>query len=210
MVTVRIIIEGGAMPNSNTNAQTINNSEKLREAFHTLFSQIIDPEKFNLEIEMGAGEKNAVKIFKKHIENNKSCLLIDLDGLEESKEDKIQYLDIEDLTDFVFFMIQRMESWILSQPSCIEKGMEMYNRKRVNEDFSEYSVFQQDFVKINNPERELNTILSRYYFYKKREITKKCKYGKLKNSYRFIKNMSAEELISSFKDAKLLFEYINN
>lgn len=34
MVTIRIVVEGGVLPNANKGAATIANSERLREAFH--------------------------------------------------------------------------------------------------------------------------------------------------------------------------------
>lgn len=57
MVTIKIVIEGGVMPGNKIEAQTFVNSEKLRESFYKLLIQVVSPEYFNLEIEMGAGEK---------------------------------------------------------------------------------------------------------------------------------------------------------
>jgi len=48
MVEIRIVLEGGILPNLNNSAATVNNSEKLREAFHKLLSNVINPAAFNL------------------------------------------------------------------------------------------------------------------------------------------------------------------
>lgn len=120
MVDIKIVIEGGVLPNDNISAATFNNSEKLREAFHKLLCRVVKPEKFNLIIEIGASYKNAAKSFKKHaLIDNDISLLIDLDGTTPSKDERLNELEINEFRNRVFFMIQEMEAWILSQPEVI-------------------------------------------------------------------------------------------
>lgn len=208
MVVVKIVVEGGIMPNSNVEAQTVANSERLRESFYKLLTQIVEPEYFDLQIEMGAGEKNACKIFKNAVKKNNCSLLIDLDGAKQTRGNRLRDLEIDDYADFVFFMIQQMEAWILSQPTCIEKGMSFFNREKNELHLSDDLIFKQLPYDISNPASKLNTILLRYYSFHKKGIKKKKKYGKLKDSPLFIENLDAKELADTFEDVASLFKYI--
>ncbi|MBG0764934.1 MAG: DUF4276 family protein [Tissierellales bacterium] len=208
MVTVKIVVEGGIMPSSNIEAQTIANSERLRESFYKLLVQVIEPEYFNLQIEMGAGEKNACKIFKRTVNENHCSLLIDLDGGEEIRESRLSDLEINDYSEFVFFMIQQMEAWILSQPVSIDKGMTFFTREKQEKVLSEDPIFSYLPYEISQPASKLNTILSRYYSFQKRGVKKKKKYGKLKDAPLFIENLDAKELAETFEDVANLFRFI--
>ncbi len=208
MVTIKIVVEGGVLPHSNIESQTIMNSEKLRESFYKLITQVVEPKFFNLEIEMGAGEKNASKVFKKSIQKNYCSLLIDLDGSIEKKEERLVELELEEYSDFVFFMIQQMEAWILSQPASIEKGMSFFEREKVEKQLADDPIFRQVPIEIENPADKLNTILSRYYSYEKRNKKRKKKYGKLKDASLFIENIDIQKLMDAFEDVKNLFDYI--
>jgi len=207
MVDVKIVIEGGVLRNANVAAVTINNSEKLRESFHKLFTQIVDPDTFNLQIEMGAGEKNACNIFKKSA-TKKKCLLIDLDGKAEKREKRLIELDIKAYKETVFFMIQTMEAWILSQPKAIIEAMQYHKSKKEANEILEDAIFSKAPESISNPDRMLSTILSRYYFTIKRGIEKKKKYGKLKDAPYFIQYLNAHQLKETFMDVRNLFEYL--
>ncbi len=208
MVTIKIVIEGGVMPGNKIEAQTFVNSEKLRESFYKLLIQVVSPEYFNLEIEMGAGEKNAGKLFKERIQKNHCSLLIDLDGAKDKRMTKIETLELEEYADFVFFMIQKMESWILSQPDSIEKGMSFYKREKRHLLLANDEIFQKHPTEIVHPDDKLNTILSRFYTFKKREKIKKKKYGKLKDAPLFIKNLDANKLRETFEDVENLFGFL--
>ena len=208
MVTVKIVVEGGVMPHSNVEAQTISNSERLRESFYKLLTQMVAPTTFNLEIEMGAGEKNACKIFKKSIKEKKCSLLIDLDGAKEIRIKRLNDLEIQDYSDFVFFMIQQMEAWMLSQPKSIEKGLMYSNPNKIEADISDNDIFKQKPYDISQPALKLKTLLSRYYYYQKRNIKKKKKYGKLKDAPLFIENLDAVELAKTFEDIAKLFCFL--
>ena len=212
MVEIRICLEGGVLPNSNTSAATINNSEKLREAFHKLLSVVIDPVEFNLIVEIGAGYKNAANVFKKYaILDNYTCLLIDLDGSISFKEEKLNELELIDSAQCVFFMVQEMEAWILSQPDVIEKCYnERYIKNRVNLNLLELEpgLFNIHPEQITKPSDKLRIILGRYYSEMKGVIKKKKKYGKLKDAPLLIAHLDLNKLIGTFVDTKLLIEHI--
>ncbi|TKG93793.1 DUF4276 family protein [Puteibacter caeruleilacunae] len=210
MVNIKIVIEGGIMPNSNDLALTVNNSEKLRESFYKLLSQVISPQDFNLEIEMGAGEKNACKIFKNTISKQECTLLIDLDGGNEIRNQRLAYLEVQEYADFVFFMIQQMEAWILSQPTAIEKTMSHLNREKQDQRLNNDPIFQTAPYDIQHADDKLNTILARYYSFIKRGKKKKKKYGKLKDAPLFIANLDVNQLMETFNDVNRLIEHIQS
>ncbi len=96
MVDITIYAEGGVLPSDDIAVQTIDNSEKLRESFHTLLAQIVDEDNFNLNVEIGSGEKQTVKFFKSQLQKQFSALLlIDLDASTVRRTEKLQILGLE-------------------------------------------------------------------------------------------------------------------
>ena len=212
MVEIRIVFEGGILPNLNASAATINNSEKLREAFHKLLSNVVNPDAFNLIVEIGAGYKNAANAFKKYalIDTNTS-LLIDLDGSKSIKQQRLKELEIEGSANCVFFMVQEMEAWILSQPDIIEKCYnERFMRAKAGVSLKELEpdLFTGHPDQIKKPSAKLKVLLSRYYSEMKGRTKKKKKYGKLKDAPFLIEHLDMSRLIETFEDPKLLKEHI--
>jgi len=207
MVEVKIVIEGGVLSHDNLDVLTISNNAVFRESFHKLLTQIVDPYTFNLEIEMGGGEKSAANIFKKAVEQ-KRCLLIDLDGKAETRANRLVYFELENYSDAVFFMVQKMEAWILSQPKAIIAAMQHHQSKKEENEILTDTIFSKEPESIVHPVKQLNTLLSRYYFMKKRGIEKKKKYGKLKDAPYFIQYLNAQLLKDTFIDVCNLFEYL--
>ena len=212
MVEIRIVLEGGILPNLNDSAATVNNSEKLREAFHKLLSNVINPAAFNLIVEIGAGYKNAAKAFSKYaLIDSKTSLLIDLDGSKFFREQKLNELELNESANRVFFMVQEMEAWILSQPEVIEKCYnERYIRTKpgINLKELEPELFAVHPEQISQPSVKLKVLLGRYYSEMKGNIKKKKKYGKLKDAPLFIEHLDMSRLIETFEDPKLLKEHI--
>lgn len=213
MVEIKIVIEGGVLPNENINAATIDNSEKLREAFHKLLSHVVHPDKFNLIVEIGAGYKNAAKSFKKYaLIDTKTSLLIDLDGAKSIREERLKEVEISEFANRVFFMIQEMEAWILSQPEVIEKCYkDKYIRVRpeINIVLKEHELFNCHPEEIVDPTNKLKVLLGRYFSEMKGNVKKKKKYGKLKDAPLLIENLDICKLIETFEDVKLLKNHID-
>lgn len=208
MVSVTIYVEGGVLPNSNVDAATINNSQRLRESFTKLFRKVLAEEHFDLKIEMSAGELNAAKFFKEDIEKgNEAVLLIDVYP-HKTKPEKLKDFDLEKSANFVFFMVREMEAWILSQPLVLEEFASNENLVRVNQKQAiadDKSIKGKDIQKIHQPSDVLETILGR--FFEKRN-GKKQKYGKLKDAPTMLELLNIHELRKTFEDVENLIQHI--
>ena len=62
MVTITVLMEGGAAPGSPADVQTVNNTQALRESLHRLFRENLSME-VSVVVDMLHGYKNVVKHF---------------------------------------------------------------------------------------------------------------------------------------------------
>jgi hypothetical protein len=115
----------------------------------------------------------------------------------------------------VFFMIQEMEAWILSQIDKIEEfgKNEGLIRKRNNEEINNNSLIKNKHPEqINKPSEKLDTILRQYFDVvkirrgKERKIGKR--YSKAKDSPKLIGLLKLPILMQYFDEAKRLVDYI--
>ena len=203
MVTVKVFFEGGADPRSNPNADTFDNTNRLRESFNKLLNSDFDSEKVKIIAEPAFSIKSLVKI--REID---SLLLMDLDALKDKREQRIKDNQLTDIQDFVFFMIQRMESWILSQPEVIE---EVFKKDKAKVDFvkDDNQIQSKHPETILNPEFVLGVIFQRYFSITKNGKTKKLKYGKLKYSPDLIEKLDLQKLRKTFEDMERMILKIN-
>lgn len=203
MVTIKIVIEGAVLTDENTAAETFDNSEKFRECFHMLFSEIFHPGSFNLIIEPGSGYRQAINTFVKEHQKINCILLIDLDGPKNTKQTKLAGLSLTEYASAIFFMVQEMESWILSQPQNIIKTFAetLKYKGKLEEDV----IFRKHPEEISDPTFQLKTVLGRYFTYEKNGIIKKKKYGKLKDGPLLISNLNVADLRLTFEDVERIF-----
>lgn len=202
MVEVSILVEGGVHPNSNANADTFDNSEKLRESFQSLLSKGVQDDRIQIKIDT---KGSYTSIINMPLHSNQLALL-DLDGDQSQRTVRLQEYQLDQRQDFVFFMIQAMESWILSQPDAIEKTFEGYT-KILDGSLAEFQALKDTSPEdISNPSGILNSLLQSYFEYEKAGKIKKLKYGKLKNSHLMIQQLDPEELKYQFED----FHYLLN
>ena len=200
MVNVSIFIEGGVLPNENVSVQTLDNSEKLRESFYSIFSQLLSPNKFNIRIKKGSSNKQTVRFFKKKIiEKKKSLLLIDLDGKKNEKNNRITDFDLTDYSENVFFMVQEMEAWIISQINKIDEHYKnRFIRKHEEIKLSEHEKIRNKHPEeITKPSTVLKEILGKYF---KTKSNIKKKYGKLKDGADLLSILDAGKLKDTFAD----------
>ncbi|MGK7905260.1 MAG: hypothetical protein AB4352_28395 [Hormoscilla sp.] len=118
MIDITIYIEG--VRSDNNAVLTVDNAAIFREKFHKLFSQQLSPVKFNLMIQPLGSITKARKMLE-HIETRgtNAVILIDLDAPREQRDERLKGYNPFDTTK-IFFMIQEMEAWILSQVDKIE------------------------------------------------------------------------------------------
>lgn len=212
MVEVSILLEGGVHPHNNPSADTFDNSEKLRESFHQLLSAGLDnTDKISIEIDTKGSFTSVLKAIKANNGLSSDTLaLLDLDGDESQRDTRIAQYRLEEYRNLVFFMIQTMESWILSQPDAIEKTFVSYD-KIIDSPISE-NILLKGLVpqSIDQPDKVLNSLLQEYFQYEKGGKIKKVKYGKLKNSYLLIEQLDINELRKQFTDVNNLLNKIND
>jgi hypothetical protein len=222
MVEITLWIEGGILPPQNSEsttrdpalAATLDNAANLRESFKKLFRPVIDEEKFRFIPQLGAGKNSTAKLFKLSLDKPHALFLRDLDSNPLQREACIAqiciYLEIADtvLQDKIFFMVQEMEAWILSQPDIIPEAIEKtFSGIKTNVDF------QQAYTKllrgksislVSHPNMILRTLLKQTFVIVKSKKTKKLEYGKLRHSPSLIELLSIEKLIDDFEDVRAL------
>lgn len=216
MVEIHIFLEGIAT-NDSEEVNTVDRSTDFRRAFHQLLSQSIENELITLSIEPATNWKAAAKTYIKHKQKTGKnyCLLIDLDGTIENKPKRLNESLVgmqETLADFpneVFFMIQEMEAWILSQPNVIEIYAENKGFKRkLLKHVREHHFLRVHPIEITKPSDKIKTIF-REYFEESRERKGRIKekaadYHKTKTAPDLIRLLDFQKLTEIFEDAKNL------
>lgn len=166
----------------------------LREGFHKLLEQKL---KGNMpRIKMGNGIKSTNRTFLKNSISKKlsqySFLLIDLDDNESEKENKINDYNLEKHKDYVFFMIQEMESWFLSQPYILDEFYKLEISKKI---------VKKDYKKIENP--------SEYLMDLTKNLERK-KYHKVRHGVELLKRLNANELEKSSSEFRELIKQLDD
>lgn len=87
----------------------------LREGFNKLLVKKLEGKMPT--ISMGDGKKQTIDKFKNSFNSNMLC---DLDAPETKIADDLKENEISDYKDSVFFMIQEMEAWFISQPEILD------------------------------------------------------------------------------------------
>jgi len=62
MVKISIIVEGG-VNDTNVSVATMDNSNTLRESMHRIYSQALGRSDIDVEVHLGAGNRNAARAF---------------------------------------------------------------------------------------------------------------------------------------------------
>lgn len=109
-----LIVEGASTKSNGT----------LRQGFHKLLIQVLEGKM--PEIIMGDGKSQSIQKFKKNKLSDFTYLLVDLDGDDNIKDQDLVSNDLKSHEDVVFYMIQEMEAWFISQPEILD---EFYKEK---------------------------------------------------------------------------------
>ncbi len=206
MVEISLLVEGGLHPNSNDSADTYENSTKLRESLHKLLSAGLDEkDNISLKVEM-RGSYKAVIDFKKQPLSPQTLALIDFDVFQRGDE---SIDSIKEYREFIFFMVQAMESWILSQPEAIEKAFKQY---RVGKEPVAENRYIKDIVPdtILFPDKVLDTLLKENFQQEKKGKLIPLKYKKLGNSHILLEQLDIHRLKEQFIDVNNLLNKIKD
>ncbi len=215
MVSITIYIEGGNVQyGDSATIQTIDNSPIFRENFHRLFSQKFKETDFNLIVQPIGSVSQAKKYLGHIAEDENKVIFIDLDAPKSEREKRLQsYAPLD--TSRLFFMIQEMESWILSQPNILDihAQNEGFIRKRYEESIGGDTLIKNFHPeKIPRPSNKLSTIFRKYFAIEKMrrgKVKSKPKtYSKTKDGPKLIGLLELSLLTETFDEAANLVEYI--
>ena len=217
MVNLNIIVEGGTL-DPNVSDDTFNNVEALRESLNKLFSRLLKRDDISVRVDIGAGYRNAARMFVKHAANH--YLYVDSDDVDTDRWfDKLDNPDPNkaivipaDAKDKVFFMIQEMEAWFLKQPECLDrwgKAQGYIRQKKGIEIAADNQIAGKDIEGLSKPSRIVGVIVQRYF---ERVLPngkpQKVKYGKLKSAPGIIDQLDEQALVAVDKELlrfKVLF-----
>lgn len=90
----------------------------LRQGFNKLLQKVLN--KRMPRIIMGNSKEQTINKFQKNKLDGDEYLLIDLDEEASKKEDQLEKLSLKTRENDIFFMIQEMEAWFLSQPQILD------------------------------------------------------------------------------------------
>lgn len=144
---------------------------------------------------LGDGKKQTIdKFLNNRFGADKNLLLIDLDANEIEKENDLKENNLNSKSDFVFFMIQSMEAWFLSQPNILDDffGKDSNSNKKISNKI---------------PKKKASQIPNPYEFLK--NLTKNSKrgtYHKIKHAVELLILLDAPKLEEDFIDFKRLIE----
>jgi len=199
MVKLILVIEGGTPTHPNNKIEETENRNILREGFYRLFEREI-PRK-HLDIRMAGSWTGAKAIFNKIYKDDKNaCLIVDSDAPDDKKEDKRKERKLEP-KEAIFFMVQEMEAWFLSQPDKIEEYYEDMSRHKETPFAQEIKMPPKEF---NKPNTELVNIIVEYFYKEGKDGNLTPKYRKPKDGGRLLELLDLSKLKEDFEDVHRL------
>jgi hypothetical protein len=159
------------------------NNGNLREGFSKLLEKKVKGRMPT--ISMGDGKQQTIDKFKN---SSDSYLLCDLDTSEPGIENDLKKNDIYQNKESVFYMIQEMEAWFISQPELLDKFYNSPVSKKLPKKHA------SEFVE---PDKELQKIT---------KGTDKGIYHKVRHGTQLLKQLDADKLFNEFPDFKRLIE----
>lgn len=147
-------------------------------------------------IKLGAGKTPTIQQFKtSKLESDLNLLLIDLDKPETEYEKDLAEHGLLEYRENVYYMIQEMESWFLSQPDILD---EFYGVENKGKSISEKLV-KKHAKEIPHPDQELKKVT---------KDSKRGEYHKIKHAVELLKRLDPLKLEGQFQDFKRLIEKI--
>lgn len=145
---------------------------------------------------IGGGKSQTIRKFKTNkLKADVSLLLVDLDKPETERENDLKSENLIEHKDKVFYMIQEMESWFISQPEVLDK---FYGSAGGGKKISD-KIPKKKVTDIEHPDEELMRITKNF---------PKGKYHKIKHAVELLKLLDASKLETEFSDFRRLIEII--
>ncbi len=197
-----LVIEGGSPLHSDIDSEKSPDTIKLQEGFYRLLGQEVP--RNQLDIRMAADWITCRSRFKdlKKENNNNAFLLVDSDAPNESKEAKRIERKLKP-KEAVFFMVQEMEAWFLSQPDKVEEHYDTWMARKETRFAEEITESPQDYSK---PSKELINIITGYYYKERKGVEVKPKFRKLRDGAALLELLDLDKLQNDFQDVKRLIE----
>ena len=166
----------------------------LRQGFEKLLSKKLTGKM--PKINMG-GSKNRVRDqFLNNRLDGIPLLLVDLDANEDQRELDLEKNKLTNYRDSIFFMVQEMESWFLSQPDMLD---EYYGPTKTNKKISD-SIPKRIPADIPNPKELLKKAT--------KDLNKGEVYHEVKHAVDLLLRLDASKLENDFPDFKRLIEQL--
>lgn len=220
-MVIRIIIEGGALPNKNDatdekTIQTYDGSEVLREELKKFFTKALGVSNISVIVNYEGSNKNAAKVFVAQPEED--YLYTDLDDIPENRAEWFAKMEQDNIIiqderkQDVFFWIQEMEAWFLKQPKCIEAWAAVRSIEIKKSIDSDPLIAGKDIEHLSLKPSKIMKII----FKRDLKSTKKGKdgkplkveYGKLRVAPRLIPYLNPQELITQDNELKAFVDSV--
>lgn len=143
---------------------------------------------------MGGGKTKTIEKFKNNTLSDYALALLDLDNPEEKRDEDLSAYGLTELSANVFYMIQEMESWFLSQPLLLDNyfGKDRETGKKVSEKMTKAKP-----ETIVDPKGELKKITKN---------TPRGVYNEITHAIDLLKSLDVAKLEGDFKEFKKLIE----
>jgi hypothetical protein len=221
-MVIRIIVEGGALPDKNSTADagtvnTYDGSEVLREELKKFFIKVLGISDISIIVTYEGSNKNAAKVFIS--QPDEDYLYTDLDDVPEKRDEWFSKMENdgivipEERQNDVFFWIQEMEAWFLKQPQCIEAWATVRKIEIKTPIASDPLIAGKDIEHLVHKPSEVMKVI----FRRDLKNTKKGKdgkpqkivYGKLRVAPRLIPYLNPQELKEQDKELQLFVDSVN-
>jgi hypothetical protein len=143
-------------------------------------------------INLGGGKAQTIqKFLKNKLKADLTLLLLDLDSPEQAREADLEANNLSAYHESVFYMIQEMEAWFLSQPEILDGffGPDD-NGKKVSDKLP-----KQKAIEIIDPKNVLKNATKK---------SKKGEYHEIKHGVELLKLLDLQKLEDTFADFQKL------
>ena len=195
----------------------------LADSLYVLFEKAVPALRIHFDILLNGGYQETVKKYAdaKYVQADISSFLMvdyqDINGNDKAeKHSTIQQkidehcvykgwrnspVNIAEQTEQIFFMVQKMDAWILSQPDVINTAFSAARRNNNRVTARIETIRTRPITEVRNPDDEMR-FLMRCYEEEKKGEWKKLSYGKIKTVVRLLPLLDIDQLRRDFDDVQ--------